>query len=366
MAERELHVGIDARELLGRPTGVGRYLAGLLRVWAASNTLRHRFTLVVPAAPPEWVTALGERWTVVVEPAATAGTWWEQVRLPATASRARVDVWFSPGYTAPLRVRCPMVVAIHDVSFFAHPEWFGWREGLRRRWLARAAARRAHAVITISEFSAAEIVRWLGISRARIRLAPPGATIPQAPEPAGVRQPIVLFVGSLFNRRHIPEMLRGFAAAARRVPEARLVLVGDNRTLPPIDPLGLARELGVERQVEWRAYVTDAELDRLYASARVFLFLSDYEGFAMTPLEALAHGAPSILLDTPVAREVYGAAATLIDSLASLPSALVRLLTDDEAHARSVAAGRELLTRYSWSNAAAGVLTALEEAAARR
>src|SRR5205823_1445232 len=122
------------------------------------------------------------------------------------------------------------------------------------------------------------------------------------------------------------------------------------------------RQRGIERQVEWRAYVSDEDLDRLYSAARVFLFLSDYEGFAMTPLEALAHGVPSILLDTPVAREVYGSAATLISSPSALSPALVRLLTDDDAHAASVAAGRTRLARYSWPKAAADVLTAFEDA----
>jgi glycosyltransferase involved in cell wall biosynthesis len=367
VGEAGLYIGIDARELTGRPTGVGRYLSGLLREWAASNASTHRFTLFVPASPPEWVAALGPRVAIAVERAATAGTWWEQMRLPSAARRAGVHVWFSPGYSAPLRLPCPSVVAIHDLSFFAHPEWFSWREGMRRRWLARAAARRAHAVVTISEFSAAELVRWLDVPRERIRLAPPGiASASSAAFPPPPRPPIVLFVGSLFNRRRIPEMLRAFAAVSARVPRAQLILVGDNRTRPEIDPIALARELGIERQVEWRAYVSDADLSRLYASARVFLFLSEYEGFAMTPLEALAHGVPAILLDTAVAREVYGAGATLVGDAAALEAALVRLLTDDAAHSAALTAGRALLTRYSWARSAALVLEALAEAAAQR
>jgi glycosyltransferase involved in cell wall biosynthesis len=258
-------------------------------------------------------------------------------------------------------------VAIHDLSFFAHPEWLSWREGMRRRWLAQAAARRAHAVVTISEFSAAELVRWLHVPRERIRLAPPGiAAASSASSPRPPRPPIVLFVGSLFNRRRIPEMLRAFAAVSARVPRAQLILVGDNRTRPEIDPMALARGLGIEHQVEWRTYVADADLNRLYESARVFLFLSEYEGFAMTPLEALAHGVPPILLDTAVAREVYGAGATLVGDAMALEAALVRLLTDDAAHSAALGAGRALLTRYSWARSAALVLEALEEAAAPR
>ena len=125
-----MRVAIDARELYGRPTGVGRYLAGLLRAWAASdNARRHQWTLLTHAP----VTA-DSGWNVshtLVRGA--GGTAWEQFALPAALRRERPDVFFAPGYTAPLTVACPLVVTIHDVSFFAHPEWFSFREGMRRR-----------------------------------------------------------------------------------------------------------------------------------------------------------------------------------------------------------------------------------------
>src|SRR5262249_25184678 len=144
-------------------------------------------------------------------------------RLPGAVSRAGADVWFSPGYTAPLRLRCPSVVTIHDVSFYAHPEWFSWREGLRRRWLTRASAHRAAAIVTVSEFSADEIVRWLDVPRTRVHVAYHGVSAPVgASHPS--EAPIVLFVGSIFNCRHVPELLRGFAAVQARLPDARLVL----------------------------------------------------------------------------------------------------------------------------------------------
>jgi len=366
---RALHIGIDGRELVGRPTGVGRYLASLLRVWAADADLRHRFTVFLPTDPPDDLSRLSARIDWVIARADRAGTWWEQTRLARAAARAGLDAFFAAGYTAPLTLRCPLVLTVYDVSFYAHPEWFGRREGMRRRWLTRASARRARTVISISQFSAGEIVRFLGIPRDRIRLASPGA--PPPPDASGVSTDasLVLFVGSLFNRRRIPELLGGFARAAARVPEARLVLVGDNRTNPRIDPAAIARDLGVADRVEWRAYVPETELQALYGSARVFAFLSDYEGFGMTPFEAMAHGVPPVLLDTPVGREVYGDSARFVrpgpDGIAEIADALTTLLTDETAHAALVAAGRRRLARGSWRDTAATVLAALEQAAGR-
>jgi glycosyltransferase involved in cell wall biosynthesis len=365
VAERALHIGIDGRELQGKPTGVGRYLLSILRVWAGDGTSPHRYTVFLPAEPSAALAALGGRVTWSVHPTTSPGTLWEQTRLAEAIRSARPDVYFGPGYTAPLRLEPPSVVAVHDVSFFAHPEWFTPRERLRRQWTTRAAATRARRVVTVSRFSAAEIARWLGVPRDRIVVAPNAAFDVRRPDPMPARGPIVLFVGSLFNRRRIPEMLRAFAAVAAQVPAARLVLIGDNRTHPRIDPRELASELGVAERVDWREYVSDAELETAYWNARVFVFLSDYEGFAITPLEALAHDVPPVLLDTAVAREVYGDAARLVppDPVA-IAGVLTTLLTDEAAHADLLAKGRQRLSAFSWDTTAATVRAALEQAAA--
>jgi glycosyltransferase involved in cell wall biosynthesis len=363
---RPLHIGVDGRELIGHPTGVGRYLHALLREWAQDPSTPHRVTVWLPSDPTAELLTLGPRISFAVERASRAGTWWEQTTLANAVNRAGVDVFFAAAYSGPLRVRCPIVLAVYDVSFCAHPEWFRWPEGMRRRWFTRWSAARAALVVTISEFSASEITRYLGISRDRIRLAPPGAPSVTTAT-TGSRHPLVLYVGSLFNRRRIPELIRGFSLTAARVADAQLVLVGDNRTHPRIDPIALAAELGIESRVEWRAYVDDQTLQSLYERARVFAFLSDYEGFAMTPLEAIAAGVPPVLLDTPVAVEVYGDGARFVTTEpVTIAQALTTLLTDDRAHDALLEAGRQQLRKYSWPRAASAVRQALEDAAASR
>lgn len=363
MADLTVHIGVDARELAGKPTGVGRYLTGILDAWSRAPAFRHRVTLFAPAALT--LPLAGDRFRVVTQPSEAAGTVWEQSRLPAAVLREHVDVLFAPGYTAPLRLSVPIVVAIHDLSFFAHPRWFSWREGARRRWLTRAAARRAEAIVTLSEFSAQQIVTHLGVPRDRVHLAPPGAPAVSPPATPNRQSAMVLFAGSLFNRRHIPELIEGFALATKHVAGARLTLIGDNRTHPRIDPLAMARAAGVADRVEWRDYVDDAELRRRYDEARVFAFLSEYEGFAMTPLEALAAGCPSVLLDTPVAREVYADAATFVPADPQrIADALVDLLTNDNLRRRRLAAGQARLRAYSWDRSATTIARLLEQAAA--
>ena len=357
-----MRVAVDARELLGRSTGVGRYLSGILDAWhTLPAATGHEFVLCAPA-PIDTLLVRSGRATSAIGGEGT-GSWWEQTSLPGLVTRAGADVLFAPGYTAPLCSRTPAVVAIHDVSFAAHPEWFSWREGTRRRVLTRLSAARAARVLTISNFSKSEITTRLGVDPTRVDVVYPGITqmgsAGSTPHPHS--NPTVLYVGSLFTRRHIPELITGFAALARRGPHRRLEIVGDNRTTPGVDMDSLVAGLGIREQVRIRSYVSEEALGELYRSARAFVFLSDYEGFGLTPLEALAAGIPIVVLDTPVAREVYADAALYVTrpDPALIETALERILMDEAERTRILAAGRAVLSRYSWRACAEQVLDIL-------
>jgi glycosyltransferase involved in cell wall biosynthesis len=368
-----MHIAVDARELGGRPTGVGTYLARLLDQWAClPQATAHRWTLYrpeasggQPSAPPEGAPGLANLcqtpFSVRTLPG-VGGTWWEQRALAAALRRDKPDVLFAPGYTAPLATRVPVVLTVHDVSFFAHPEWFGWREGVRRRVITRQAARRARSVLTVSEFSRQEIIGRLGVPADRVHVIRHGITRPPIVPAAASRPPMVLFVGSILNRRRVPDLVRAFALLASELPDARLELVGDNRTHPHEDLGALATSLGIRDRVAVRSYVADETLARLYSEARVFAFLSEYEGFGLTPLEALAHAVPIVVLDTAIAREVYEDAALYVrpGDIAGTAAALRRLLTNAGDREAQLACASRLLPRYSWPETARATLVAIE------
>ena len=370
-----MRIGIDARELIDKPTGVGRYLAGLLAEWATRpECAGHRFVLYTPRAPDRLppatqrlVGAAGDgrfQWQHVP---GRGGTWWEQVGLTGAVNHDALDVLLAPAYSAPLAVRPPVVLVIHDLSFVARPDWFGAREGFRRRWIVRCAARRARRILTISEFSRSEIIERLKVPPDRVRVIPLGVSLSGRWSTLGAREPLVLFVGSIFNRRRVPDLLEAFAEVVRRQPAARLAIVGENRTYPYQDLPTLARIAGVADRVTIHRYLSDEALVALYGRARVFAFLSEYEGFGLTPLEALAAGAPIVVLDTPVAREIYGDAAVFVrrGDVAATADAILTLLRDEEAGRALVNRAAPLLKRYTWTRSARETLSVVVEAAGR-
>jgi glycosyltransferase involved in cell wall biosynthesis len=352
-----MRIGIDAREIVGQTTGVGRYLSGLLTEWAATGaTSRHEFFLYahapVPSAPSTF--------TARIVPG-TSGTWWQQVALPAAARRDRLDVFFAPQYTAPLALRIPTVVVIYDVSFAAHPEWFRMREGLRLRALARLGARRARAVVTISQFSRTEIAEHLGVPDRRIHVIPPGIPV-RSVSSTFERGARLLYAGSIFNRRHVPDLIRAFAPIARAHGDASLDLVGDNRSYPYEDITAAIDREELGDRIRWHRYASDERLGELYGRARGFAFLSEYEGLGLTPLEALSAGVPPVLFDTPIARESCGDAALYVrqGDHRGVSQAIERLLFDDSTHDALVAAAGGALAKYDWSRAARETLALLD------
>ncbi len=392
-----MRIGIDGRELLGQATGVGRYLSSLLREWSrmpAAGT--HELLVYTPDQPPanspsrvahesDEPDPAGARMTTV-QVTGRGGAWWEQAVLARRAAADRLDVFFGPAYSVPLALAVPRAVTLHDISFETHPEWFGPREGLRRRWLARQSARTARAIVTVSEYSRREIVGHYTVDPSRVHVIPNGVDPPAAPsdetagavppdDAAGTRPvqaadatggPLVLYAGARFTRRNLPMLIAAFARVAERIPAARLTIAGPDRTYPPEDLERIVETAGVADRVTCLDYIDDRELAALYRRATLFAWLSGYEGFGLTPLEALAAGVPAVVGDIPVAREVYGDAvryAPLGDPDA-IAATMIDLLCDPSARAALLARRDATLGRYTWRRAAAATLAVLETAAA--
>ena len=364
-----MHIGIDARELLGYTTGIGRYLGNLCHKWAASSRGKsHRFTLYTPEEPvaqkqfSQFLCRNSNQFNIQVVPG-SKGSWWEQVTLPPIVNSAKPDVFFSPAYSAPLRVKCPIIVTIPDVSVIAHPEWSRLREGFRQRYITSRAVSRANRILTISEFSKTEIVNWFNVQPERITVTPLAADDRLTPAiPPADHEPLILFVGSIFTRRHLPWLLSAFARVLTRVPDAKLAVIGCNRTYPFEHLDQLSRSLGIDDRVCIDGWVDDEHLSKYYGRARVFAFLSEYEGFGLPPLEALAAGMSIVVLDTQVAREVYGEAAIYAapGNLENIADSIIRGLNNPPLTADDV------LDRYSWTHTADLTLDVIESAAHER
>jgi glycosyltransferase involved in cell wall biosynthesis len=373
-AERPLRIGVDARELAGHPTGVGRYLRNLLRELTAEHgdTFVAYFDGPVPGDP-----VLKDPHVQVRElPRLRPGLAWQQLRLPPAVRADRVDVFFAPAYTCPWRLNVPCVTAVHDLSFFALPGDFGFRDGLRRRITVAASIRASSRIVTISDFTRREIAQRFPAAAARTVHIPLGADddLPDPPDRdearrrLGLSGPLVLTVGTVFGRRRLPVLLRAVGRLRARVPGLKLDVVGDVRAHPPFDGPALARRLGLDGCVRFSGFVDEAGLADRYAAADVAVFLSAYEGFGLPALEAMARGVPIVVSDRPALNEIFGGAALVapLEDEAAIANAIQRLLDDARLHRELAHRGRNLAARHSWTVTARQTREVLQAAARER
>jgi glycosyltransferase involved in cell wall biosynthesis len=360
LAARPLVVGIDGRELAGRPTGTGRYLRNLLRHWRDTGDALVVYFNGPPALDPVLdhpavrKRALGD--------GCARGLVWQEWILPPAARADGLDVFFSPAYSCPLSLELPRVTTVHDLSFFAHPQDFTFADALRRRVLVTLSLRASRVVTVVSDFTRRELLRLFPHAGARVVHVPHGSDDDLPPPPPrtearerlGLGGPYVISVGAVFNRRCAPELLRATARLVRRHPRLVLDVVGDNRTHPRLDLEAMVAAAGLGAHVRLSGFVEDEALADRYAAADAAVFLSEYEGFGLPALEAAARGVPLVVSRAPALGEIFREAALVVDPRDedAIAKALDRALTDGATRSALVDAGRALAARHSWAETA--------------
>lgn len=304
-------IGIDARELEGKRTGVGRYLEGLLSEW---SKIDQRFVLFFKDEIPahSFLSSSNFKSILVPFPLRKEGWLWEQIALPAALNKEKVDILFSPSYSTSIIGKHRKIVVIHDLSYFRNPSWFSPKEGFRRRFLTKLSVKIAKRIITVSNFVKEEIEKKFKFKGEKIDVIYHGIN-PLFSFLGEKRENIILTVGAIFQRRNIPLLLQSFSLLERE--EWRLIIVGDNRTYPRINIHELVRKMGLEERVKISGYINDKELLRFYNISSIFVSLSEYEGFGLTVLEAMACGLPCLLFYGHSYKEIFADSAYFIHEL---------------------------------------------------
>ncbi|HJZ12862.1 MAG TPA: glycosyltransferase family 1 protein, partial [Acidobacteriota bacterium] len=285
---------------------------------------------------------------------------WQQWTLCRELQKRKTDLFFSPAAGCPWYFKGIQVLTVPDFSFFLYPHWFTTKERLSRQLNLAFSLRQADRIYVISPFVREELIAHFSISPQRVTLTPIGV-MTKNPDPklravlrarhAFTGAKIVLYVGSIFNRRHLPVLLESLK---RLSSEALLVVIGENRTHPRQDLAALAEELSIAQRVRLMEYVSQDLLEEYYRMADLFVYLSDYEGFGIPPLEAMSYGIPVILSEKPAMDAIFKGAAYFVknNEPGEVSRAMQDCLEDGAQRERMIAAGKELSLRYSWDETA--------------
>lgn len=371
-----MRVLLDVSAVPDQPVGAGVYTVQLARELARVEHLElhllsragdaRRWRDLAPGAPVH-AEVPANRPTRLV---------WEQVRAPRLADELALDVWHGPHYTMPARVTTPAVVTIHDLTFFDHPEWHERGKVLFFRQMIRVSARRARALVAVSERTATRLRAVVapvapvlvvphGVDHDRFRPGPLGDPADlDALRAIGVRPPYVAFAGVVEPRKGIPTLVDAFARIARDRPELRLVLAGHDGW-GMVAVRDAVERSGVASRVLRPGYVPSSTVPALFRQAVVVAYPSFEEGFGLPALEAMACGAPLVSTTGSAIEEVVGDAALLVPpgDPTALAGALDTALRDDAVADRLRRAGPVRAAPYTWVASAAGHLDAYRIAA---
>jgi glycosyltransferase involved in cell wall biosynthesis len=291
----------------------------------------------------------------------------EQTLLPHAVRSAAPDLLHNIFNTAPAVVPVPQVTTIHDLVHRRHRE--SDTRALGVSVLVTLAAHRSVRILTVSEASKTDIVRYLGMPSERVDVAPNGPGIrddvkgPPAPEIRRRFQiedaPLLLTVAP--NRSH--KNVRRLLEALPRIPKAVLVVPG-YETEHGADLDTHAQRLGVAARLRRPGWVDESTLDGLYRAADCFVFPSLAEGFGLPVLEAMLRGAPVACSNTTSLPEVAGDAALFFDPLdvGAIAASVRRILEDGELAEHLRQAGRARAQAFSWEEAARRTLVSYRRA----
>ncbi len=376
-----LRVGLNLIFLGERGGGAGRYARELTGGLLAAEPATEVTVFVSREAPADlrgepWAQSV--RWVTV--PVSLHGPPLhvpaEYLALPALAAARGLDVLHSPANTGPAIVpRVASVVSVLDLIWLHRPE--EWEASPRvhstmRRRVGRAL-RRADRIFTISHAAARDLTETLGLAPERIHTTPLAARPPQvAPMAEGPLRAqldlgnarVLLCVAQKRPYKNLHRLVRALPALGEDVV---LVLPG-SPTPYEAQLRALATELGVERRVRFPDWLSEEQLEGLYALSSAFVLPSLIEGFGLPVLEAMLRGLPVACSNTPALAEVAGEAALMFDPerQEEITAAIQRLLGDRALAERLAERGRERAASFTWKQTGAASLEGYRRAIASR
>ena len=384
-----MRIAIDIRKIGSRSTGDEVYTFYLIKeLMRLTEAKKHDFLLLTDKPEKnikKILSPLPENFKIFqIKP--RAKIFWTFFSLPRFLKKNPVDV-LHVQYIAPffLDRKIKIITTIHDVSFRANPKWIRKKDSLFLNSLIPLTLKRADLVVTVSNFSKNEIIKFYKFPTEKIFVTNPAVDLrlfkvekeeqkkDKIQAILGGKFPYILHLSSMQPRKNVPLIIKAFTLLKEKnnFKNLKLVLVGGKNGYnydKKIDEI--LENSPVKKDIIFTGYISENDLPDFYRKSSLFVFPSSYEGFGIPLLEAMANGAPIISSDIPSFLEIDGGKNIITkinidkkepETARELSREIENILENSKAREEKIAKGLERVKEFTWENLAKKTLEVYEK-----
>lgn len=292
----------------------------------------------------------------------------EQFELPFVVDRYRGDTIFhSPSIASSPFMRSASILTIHDLTPLKFPEFYSSIHKYYYSFIVKPAAKRAKKILTVSEYSKMDIIKWLECDEDKVvvtyngvedrfRIIENKEKLLKVKKKYNLPDRFILYIGNMKPHKNVKNLVKSMQHVNQDV---KLVINGKPNGEIDI----IIKEFNLQEKLQFIGYVDDEDLPAMYNLAELFLYPSLYEGFGLPPLEAMSCGCPVITSNTSSLPEVVGDTQIMVDpyDVFELGNAINLVLSNEDLRQKMIQKGLEQSKRFTWERTARETLDVYEE-----
>jgi glycosyltransferase involved in cell wall biosynthesis len=301
--------------------------------------------------------------------------WWYDFRIPRVLKKIKADLFVSPDGFCSTNTNVPQVLVIHDLDFIHHPRFNKSSHIYYYRRYTPQCIKRARKVVTVSEFSKADILRHYPFAEGKTAVIFNGVSKRFAPASFEQRTAVkerytggkeyFLYAGSIHPRKNLMNLLKGFSIFKHRQRSSIKLIICGRAAWKSASFIESLKTYKYREDVILAGYVEEQELAQLMASAYCFIYPSLLEGFGLPVLESMASGVPVLSSSGSSMQEICGEAALYFDPLdpSSIAAQMMLIYKDEQLRSRLAIESVERASEFDWDRAAESFWEVMESAA---
>jgi glycosyltransferase involved in cell wall biosynthesis len=372
-----MKIAISARTLKANPDdGISLFTFEVIKRLVLNNP-SHKFVLIFDRDFDKSLLFSDNTDGIVLKPATRHPLlwyYWHEIQLPSLLEKTDPELFLSPDGIISLRSKVPSIPVIHDINFYHRSRDVPFSKSLYYRYFFRKFADKSTRILTVSDYSKADISAYLGISQELIDVACNGVSEYFSPAPVAETElfrqkltggnPYFLFVGNFSPRKNIPGVINAFNLFRSSTEFIYKLVLAGGRLFLNSETDRLIKTSPWSSDIILTGSVPHEELRILYSSSAALLFVPWFEGFGIPAAEAMRCGTPVILSNTTSLPEIGGSAAVFVNpgNTTELSQAMKKVITDDRLRTTMIARGLIESRKFTWESCAAVVWRSIVKA----